>query len=415
MSKQAVIVQRDVEERALERCIHSYVDALTASGYRDLVIRQKRAIVTQFACWLSKRRVALCKIDESTVGAFLAHWSRSGFRVSNRRYTLVAFLEHLRQAGVTVRPAPERTRAAPDAAQKLLRHYEAYLREERGLTAETTANYLRFVQPLARDCLAADGSNIAISGLDAQQIRDFLLRSTRGFRPTTAQLAATALCSFLRFLFVRGETAVDLAVAIPSVRRWRKATVHPYLRPDQVEQLLRACNTTTTRGRRDHAVLLLLARLGLRAREVATMQLEDLRWRTAEILVRGKGRAQQRLPLLPEVGAAIAAYLRNGRPDSRCRNVFLRNEAPRVALGADGIGFIVRRALHRAGLRPSQRGSHLLRHSLATRMIRHGASMTEIGEVLRHRLPETTELYAKVDFEGLRAVALPWPGAGGVR
>jgi integrase/recombinase XerD len=414
MSDQAVAVDRGGGARAIKRCIDSYVETLIRSGYRELVIRQKRATVTQFACWLGKRRVQLCRIDEATVDAFLAHWSRRGFQVRNRRYTLLTFLGHLRQAGVTIRPEPAPS-AAADAARLLLRPYETYLREEQGLTAETVANYLRFVQPLARDCLPVDGSDNATAGLDAQHIRDFLLRSTRGFRPTTAQLAATALRSFLRFLFVRGETAVDLSVAIPSVRRWRKATVHPFLRSDQVEQLLRACNTTTTRGRRDQAVLLLLARLGLRAREVATMQLEDLRWRTGEILVRGKGRAQQCLPLLPDVGATIAAYLRDRSPDSPCRNVFLRNEAPRVALGADAIGLIVRRALHRAGLRPSQRGSHLLRHSLATRMIRHGASMTEIGEVLRHRLPETTELYAKVDFEGLRAIALPWPAAGGAR
>lgn len=178
---------------------------------------------------------------------------------------------------------------------------------------------------------------------------------------------------------------------------------------------MRACDTATANGRRDYAILLLLARLGMRAREVAAMQLGDLRWRTGEIVVRGKGRVQQRLPLLAEVGAAIAAYLRDGRLDGPCREVFLRNEAPRVALGADAIGLIVRRSLHRARLRPPQRGSHLLRHSLATHMIRSGASMTEIGEVLRHRLPETTELYAKVDFDALRAVALPWPAAGDVR
>lgn len=208
---------------------------------------------------------------------------------------------------------------------------------------------------------------------------------------------------------------MDLSVAIPSVRRWRKATVHPFLEADEIDRLLHACDMATSNGRRDRAVLLLLARLGMRAREVAAMHLEDLRWRTGEILVRGKGRVQQRLPLLPEVGAAIAVYLQDGRPDSPCRNVFLRNEAPRVEVGADAIGLIVQRALHRAGLRPLQRGSHLLRHSLATHMIRRGASMTEIGEVLRHRLPETTELYAKVDFEALRAVALPWPAVGGAR
>jgi site-specific recombinase XerD len=235
----------------------------------------------------------------------------------------------------------------------------------------------------------------------------------RTLKPTTAQHAATALRSFLRFLFLRSETMTDFAVAIPSVHRWGQAKVHPYLCPAEVEQLLASCDVTTVNGRRDHAILLLLARLGLRACEVAALEIADLRWRAGEIVVRGKGRVCQRLPMLPDVGAAVALYLREARPISPSPRVFLRNDAPRIELSPDAVGFVVRRALCRAGLHPPTRGSHLLRHSLATTMIRHGASMTEIGEVLRHRSPETTEIYAKVDFEALRAVALPWTGWGG--
>jgi integrase/recombinase XerD len=413
MSDHAVAPGREAEERVLERLINSFAEALMRSGYCPAVIGQKRIMVAQFARWLGKRRVPLRRIGETTVNAFLAHWRRRGFQIGNRQYTLIVFLEHLRQVGVTVRPEP--AREEPDTAQLLLRSYEAYLREEQGLTVETADNYLRFVLPFVRERFLSASADTAIPSIVAQHVRDFFLRNVRGRRPTTAQLRATALRSFLRFLFLRGETSVDFSVAIPSVRRWRKATVHPFLRPDEMERLLRACDTATARGRRDHAVLLLLARLGMRAREVAKLRLEDVRWRSGEILVRGKGRVRDRLPLLPEVGAAIAAYLQDGRLDGPRRQVFLRNEAPRVELGADAIGLIVRRALHRAGLDPSQRGSHLLRHSLATHMIRRGASMTEIGEVLRHRLPETTEIYAKVDFDALRTVALPWPAAGGAR
>src|SRR5262249_405445 len=156
--------------------------------------------------------------------------------------------------------------------------------------------------------------------------------------------------------FLRGETAVDLALAVPSVRRWRKATVHSYLRPEDVEQLLAACGKATASGRRDHAILLLLARLGLRACEVAAMEIRDLRWRTGEIVVRGKGRVLQRIPMLPDVGAAIALYVQDGRPKSPRRNVFLRNDAPRIGLSADAVGFVVRRALVRAELKPPHRG-----------------------------------------------------------
>lgn len=413
MSDQRILVERDADKRALARCIDAFSAVLSERGYCAAVIRQKGATVARFAHWLGRRGAILREVDEADVDAFLAYVRRRATRIGNRRCTLKAFLEHLRREGATARPEPVPEEA--DEGELLLRRYEVYLREEQGLTAETTDNYLRFVRPLAQErCLSA-GSDTAITALQVQRVRDLLLRSIRGLRPTTAQLRATALRSFLRFLFLRGETAVDLSVAIPAVRRWRKATVHPYLRPEEVEQLLRACDCTTANGRRDHAVLLLLARLGMRAREVAALQLKDLRWRAGEILVRGKGRVRQRLPLLPEVGAAIAAYLQHGRLEGPCRNVFLRNEAPRVQLGADAIGLIVSRALHRAGLRPSQRGSHLLRFSLATHMIRRGATMTEIGQVLRHRLPETTEIYAKVDFDALRTVALPWPAVGGVR
>lgn len=413
MSDQRVLVESDPDNRALARCMDAFSVVLSERGYSGAVIRQKGATVAQFAFWLGRRGAILREVDEADVEAFLAHVRRRVTPIGNRRCTLNAFLEHLRQDGATARPEPVDEEAGEGAL--LLRRYEVYLREEQGLTAETTDNYLRFVRPLAQEhCLSA-GSDAAVTALQVQRVRDFLLRSTRGLRPTTAQLRATALRSFLRFLFLRGETAVDLSVAIPAVRRWRKATVHPYLRPEEVEQLLGACDCTTGNGRRDHAVLLLLARLGMRACEVAALQLKDLRWRSGEILVRGKGRLQQRLPLLPEIGAAIAAYLQHDRLEGPCRNVFLRNEAPRVQLGADAIGLIVSRALHRSGLRPPQRGSHLLRFSLATNMIRRGATMTEIGQVLRHRLPETTEIYAKVDFDALRTVALPWPTEGGVR
>ena len=401
---------RDVGAQVFERCIGSFVTSLSGRGYCTVTIQQKRAMVTSFARWVRQRRVDVAKIDEAAVGAFLAHLRRRQILIGNWHCTLTAFLEHLRADGVTARPEQRRD---DSPAALILQLYETYLLNERGLTKETVCNYLRFVSPLAREHFPATGSSTTALGV--QEVRDYILSGIRMFKPTTAQLLATALRSFLRFLFLRGETAVDLALAVPSVRRWRKATVHSYLRPEDVEQLLAACDKATASGRRDHAILLLLARLGLRACEVAAMEIRDLRWRTGEIVVRGKGRVLQRIPMLPDVGAAIALYLQDGRPKSPCRSVFLRNDAPRIGLNADAVGLVVRRALVRAELKPPHRGSHLLRFSLATNMIHRGATMAEIGEVLRHRSPETTEIYAKVDFESLRAVALPWAGLGGVQ
>jgi integrase/recombinase XerD len=224
----------------------------------------------------------------------------------------------------------------------------------------------------------------------------------------------TALRALFRFLFQAGELGVDLSLAVPTVPDWRLATLPRSLTPEHVERLLAACDRRTATGRRDHAILRLLARLGLRAGEVVALELDDLHWRTGEITIRGKkGLRHERFPLAADVGAALATYLRD-RPPSATRRVFLCMRAPRRSFrGPGAVTTIVRRALARADLHPPVRGAHLLRHSLATQMLRHGASFAEIGAVLRHRAAGTTEIYAKVDLERLRGVVQPWPDAGG--
>jgi integrase/recombinase XerD len=199
------------------------------------------------------------------------------------------------------------------------------------------------------------------------------------------------------------------------VRKYRQAVVPAFLSPDEVERVLMATDRSTPSGRRDHAILLLLARLGLRAGEVVSLELDDIRWRAGEIVVRGKGRMVDHLPLLSDVGEALALYLREDRGVSASRRVFLRIWAPHIGLtGPAAVGHIVRRVLAQAEVGRSGRGAaHLFRHGLATKMIRHGASMAEIAEVLRHRSQTTTAIYAQVSFEALRAVARPWPATGG--
>jgi site-specific recombinase XerD len=214
----------------------------------------------------------------------------------------------------------------------------------------------------------------------------------------------------------RGLIDRDLAACVLTVANWRLASIPKYLTRDEIDRLLHTCDRTTAVGRRNRAILLLLARLGIRAGEVVTLELADLNWRVGEITVRGKGLRHDRLPLLTDVGEALAEYLHRDRPENPTRRVFLRMQAPRRGLAGPGtVSTVVRRALGRAGLRPPATGAHVLRHSLATGMLRHGASLTEIGQVLRHRTVSTTEIYAKVDVAALRALAHPWPGAGGAR
>jgi len=219
------------------------------------------------------------------------------------------------------------------------------------------------------------------------------------------------LRSFLGFLTQAGKVATNLAVSIPSVATGRGSRVPRFLEPAQVEQLLNSCDQSSPLGRRDYAVLLLVARLGLRAGEVVDLNLEHINWEAGELYIRGKSAREDRLPLLSEVGQAIAAYLKQDRPQSPCRRVFLRLQAPHQGFfNGSAISHIVRCALTRAQLDPNEKGAHLLRRSLATQMLRQGATLTQIGQILRHQRAQTTEIYAKVDMVALRALAQPWPG-----
>lgn len=229
--------------------------------------------------------------------------------------------------------------------------------------------------------------------------------------PKRAQLCLSALRGFFRFLNQRGLLLADLASAVPTVANWRLTEVPKFIAPREVEQLLLSCDQDSLVGQRDYTVLLLLARLGLRAGEVVHLQLNDIDWRAGEIHVRGKGGRSDALPLPADIGEALAAYLRHGRPLCSTRRVFVRARAPHTGFASSvAIDSIVRRALQRAKLDPPRKGAHLLRHSLATAMLRDGASLAEIGQLLRHRLPQTTEIYAKVDPVSLGALAQPWPG-----
>jgi site-specific recombinase XerD len=223
----------------------------------------------------------------------------------------------------------------------------------------------------------------------------------------------TALRSFLRFARYRGEITLDLATCVPAVASWSLSTLPKSLPPAQVEQVLaHACERSTAVGRRDYAILLLLARLGLRGGEVCNLVLEDIDWDSSRIAIRGKGDRVARLPMPADVGKAIAAYLQNGRPRvSGDRRLFLRVRAPLTGFKAQGsVGSVVKHALQRAKIDSPRKGSHQFRHTLATTMLQKGSSLSEIGEVLRHRSPDTTAIYAKVDLLSLRSLALPWPG-----
>lgn len=398
----------------LETHVGSFLKHLRAAGYAERTLRKKRPIAASFARWIRHKQVAVRDLSESHIAAF-AHRSprKRKARVRLELAVLHLFLEYLRLEAQVPTPSPQ---IDSSPASEVQRRYVDYLRNERGLTENSICVYSPYIHDFLITLVDRFGS-VSPEGLEALTVQDFLLARVRDRSSEWSRLLATALRSFLRFLYVRGETAIDLSLSVPTVRRWRQAAVPTFLSLEEVEHVLSCTDRSTPRGRRDYAILLLLARLGLRAGEVVLLELGDLRWRSGEIVVRGKGGVRDCLPLLSDIGEALALYVRRVRGTSATRRVFLRVLAPHVDLtGPAAVGHVVRTALARAGLRRTSRGAaHIFRHSLASRMIRHGASIAEISKVLRHRSQSTTEIYAKVDFEGLRSVARPWPGTGGAR
>jgi site-specific recombinase XerD len=257
---------------------------------------------------------------------------------------------------------------------------------------------------------------VDLRALRAVDVIEFVQRQAKRMQPPALKCVVNAMRSFLRYAQYRGEVSPGLVAAVPAVATWSTTPPLPKaISPEHAQRAIDSGDLSTAIGLRDRAVLLLLARLGLRAHEIIALRLEDCDWDTGYLRVQGKARRECLLPMPVDVGEAIAAYLECGRPATTDRHLFLRSMAPIHGLmqGSDAIGSIVRYALKRAKVNAPHHGSHQFRHALAVRMLQGGTSLAEIGEVLRHRSPQTTSIYARVDITSLRSLALPWPG--GVR
>ncbi len=383
-----------------------FASLLSEQGYSRQVGLQKIRLVGLLSRWLEHEHVGIGQLDEACIAQFLAAQKQALRRLRQVRHTLAQVLQALRQLGIIPGPQPAETQSPTD---RLLRDYARFLSQERGLSHATVDNYL----PVARRLLtnAFGVKPVQLDQLAVEHVNRFLLREKCSFSPKRVQLTTSALRSFLGFLYLRGRLRTPLAASVPTVAAWRLSELPQFLEPGQVQQILRSCDRHSPCGRRDYAALLLLARLGLRAGEVVHLCLEDINWSGGEVLIRGKSAREDRLPLPSDVGRALVAYLRKDRPPCSCRRLFIRMKAPHVGFSSSvAVCDIVRRALLRAHLEPGHKGAHLLRHSLATQMLRGGASLTQIGQILRHQLPQTTEIYAKVDLTALRAISQPWPG-----
>jgi site-specific recombinase XerD len=371
---------------------------LAGRGYTPLSAAAQVRVLAHASRWLEAQGLEASEFTAERAVLFLRARRAEGYTCWLSERGLAPLLGYLREAGVAgVAALP----VSCSAADVLLERYRAYLAGERGLAASTVGYYLAE----ARLFVAAAGPDLG--ELTAAGVAGFVREQCRQRSIGMAKILVTALRALLRFLHVEGVTAEPLAAVVPAVAGWRGGALPRALGPAQVTGLLESCDQSSVTGRRDLAVLTLLARLGLRAAEVAALELDDIDWRAGEVLIRGKARREERLPLPADAGAAIAGYLRAGRADGQCRSVFLAVRAPFPGLSAGAVQAIVRYAGRRAGVAPAS--AHRLRHAAATQMLRAGAPLAEIGQVLRHRAASTTAVYARVDHDALRALALPWP------
>lgn len=385
--------------------IHSYLAQVREQGYAVGSLYEQLYILKVCALWMKQTGRHVRDLDEAAMRDCLRRVSRRGYGKNAGASTLRRLLGMLRRLGVT--PAAKVKHQTP--LEQIIGAYEHFLLNERNLVPGSTAHLLMFARRFLTEQFG-DGP-LELSMLRAPDVTTFIQRHAHDHGPFNARHLVMTTRSLLRYLHYKGRIDTDLSLAVPKVARWRLSTLPKHLPAVQVRQVLCRCDRKTALGRRDYAILLLLARLGLRAGEVVRLRLEDVDWENARITICGKGGKWAQLPLPADVAKATANYLRHDRPRCSCRRLFIRDYAPIEGFRrGNGIASIVKRALKRAGVASARKGAHLLRHSLATDMLRKGASLDEIGEVLRHRSSDTTAIYAKVDLNSLRALALPWPG-----
>lgn len=395
-----------MREGLLGAFVDAYARQMIEQGYARASIRYALQLVADLGRWLSRHRIRVPHITAEHLARYLRDRTRHGHFSSGDAAILRRLLSLLIGQGI-VAQAPL-IELSP--AEQLEAEFRCYLEQERRLAPATVIIYLEFAQRfLAQN---AQEGEVHLDRLLAADVVGFVQReAARLHHAKRAKLMTTALRSFLQYARYRGLIEADLRDSVPAVANWSMASLPNALSADEVQRLLSSCERETAVGRRNWAILLLLARLGLRAGEVVSLTLEDLDWEAGELCIHGVGTREDRLPIPQDVGAALADYLCHVRPVCASRRVFVRMRAPHRGFASSvAISSLVRRALAHAGLDPAHKGAHLLRHTVATQMLRQGASLAEIGELLRHRSQQTTMIYAKVDLDLLRPLALPWPG-----
>jgi integrase/recombinase XerD len=386
-----------------------YMDAFKrrsiALGYAPTTVRMQAPLISGFSKWLGQKKIAIENISSDHTEHYLRYRARHRYPSRGAVATLRRLLDLLREEGIVAEECACRD-ATP--VQRLLDEYAYYLLQERALSPRTLIYYLGFAGSFLQQ-KSGEGKP-ELSALRGADVIRFVQHEVTCRSRRAAKNLTTSLRSFLRFARYRGYITIDLASGVPVVANWSMPSIPRSIRPEHVRRVLVHCDRRSLVGSRDYAILLLLARLGLRASAIAFLELDDIDWEGSTLSVRGKDGHVHALPLPIDAGKAIAAYLRK-RPVSTSRRVFLRARAPLQGFKTYfAVVSVVKHAIARAGIESPRKGAHQFRHALACEMLQKGSSLPEIGQILGHRSPQSTAIYAKVDLPSLRTIALPWPG-----
>jgi len=385
--------------------LEGFVQTLEVKGYADATIQNHVGAVHHLCSWASAKARDLSRFDDASFKSFLRHLPSCRCNLGSRgkfmhraRFSVALFAPYLREIGVLA-VADRNLHENP-----LLASFRRWMLIHRGVKESTLLIYDRFIPPLL-EAVSGDASRIT-----AGTLRAFFIERSKTLSAGYASNVANAIRVFVRYLIAEGISPPGLDKALPPIADWRHRSLPRFLHSSDIERVIAACDCSTKEGLRDRAIVLLLVRLGLRASDVLQLRLQDLDWNDASIRISGKGRREARLPLTQEVGDAVLSYLQSGRPPVQTEALFVRLTTPIQSFAdSSAISGIASAAIRRAGIKLTRGGSHILRHSAATEMLRQGVSLQEIGSVLRHQSFDTTFHYAKVDRTLLRLVVQPWP------
>ncbi len=385
--------------------MEAYANLLVSEGHCCQSGARNIRVAANYSLWLANNQQRATDDNEDSIVEYKTFRQKHRHPFLTDHAALNRLLNLLRSLNV-IKPA---TPIVLDTISQIVYNFEEYLLQDRGLCNTSVIRLRRSLRKFLHQCCPLGISRF--SSLRGNDVRQFIVEHAHEQSTSSAKNMCWTLRTFCRYLLHQGYTTYNLSNAVPSIRTWSLTALPEYLTLNQITQVLNSCDKKSALGLRDYAIIMLLSRLGLRANEIALLVLEDINWHAGSLNIHGKGRTLVTLPLLPDVGKALSSYLQNARPITDSRSVFVRMLAPHSGFASSsGISQIAKAALERAGMTLKHKGAHIFRHSLATNLLKAGASLSEIGQVLRHRSHDTTRIYAKVDIDGLRALAMPWPG-----